>query len=112
MLITAYFFGSKSDVKERGDQVKSEHASSTNATTDSALPSIEIKTLPEDEIELAREYRLKEAKMFSFGKELFLYMLFLTLLTVVCYGNRSYHGYLITRNLEDTFNKFPRVSRY
>ena len=112
VLITAYFFGSKSDVKERGDQVKSEHASSTNATTDSALPSIEIKTLPEDEIELAREYRLKEAKMFSFGKELLLYMLFLTLLTVVCYGNRSYHGYLITRNLEDTFNKFPRVSRY
>lgn len=109
VLITAYFFGSKSDVKERGDQVKSEHASSTNATTDSALPSIEIKTLPEDEIELAREYRLKEAKMFSFGKELFLYMLFLTLLTVVCYGNRSYHGYLITRNLEDTFNKFPRA---
>ncbi|XP_068717189.1 polycystin-1-like protein 2 [Montipora capricornis] len=109
VLITAYFFGSKSDVKERGDQVKSEHASSTNATTDSALPSIEIKTLPEDEIELAREYRLKEAKMFSFGKELFLYMLFLTLLTVVCYGNRSYHGYLITRNLEDTFNEFPRA---
>ncbi|XP_068672930.1 polycystin-1-like protein 2 [Montipora foliosa] len=109
VLITAYFFGSKSDVKEIGDQVKSEHASYTNATTDSALPSIEIKTLPEDEIELAREYRLKEAKMFSFVKELFLYMLFLTLLTVVCYGNRSYHGYLITRNLEDTFNEFPRA---
>ncbi|XP_068717180.1 polycystin-1-like protein 2 [Montipora capricornis] len=109
VLITAYFFGSKSDVKERGDQVKSEHASSTNATTDSALSSIEIKTLPEDEIELASEYRLKEAKMFSFVKELCLYMLFLTLLTVVCYGNRSYHGYLVTRNLEDTFNKFPRA---
>lgn len=79
---------------------------------DLVLLSIEIKIFFEDEIELVREYWLKEVKMFLFVKELFFYMLFLILLMVVCYGNWSYYGYLIIRNFEDIFNEFFWVSRY
>ncbi|KAK2571916.1 Polycystin-2 [Acropora cervicornis] len=71
-----------------------------------ASQSMKMQPLHEEEIEQARRYRVKEAKMFSFGRELFLYLFFLTLLTIVCYGNRSYHGYLITNDLHDTYVNF------
>ena len=109
MSITAYFFGFKSESEKVDLSIQYEHALYVNATGDA---SQSMKMLPphEDEIEQARRYRVKEAKMFSFGRELFLYLLFLTLLTIVCYGNRSYHGYLITNNLHDTYVNFSLVS--
>lgn len=48
--------------------------------------------------------------MFSFGRELSLYLLFLTLLAIACYGNRSYHGYLITKNLQETYVNFSMAT--
>ena len=108
MSITAYFFGFKSESEKVDLSIHSEHASYVNATGD-ASQSMKLKPLHEDEIKQARRYRVKEAKMFSFGRELFLYLFFLTLSTIVCYGNRSYHGYLITNNLHDTYVNFTMV---
>ena len=71
--------------------------------------SIEVEILNEDELNNAREYQVKEAKMYSFARELVGYLLFLLLLTIVCYGNRSYHGYLMTKNIKDTFSNFSLV---
>ena len=109
MLITAYFFGFKSESEKVDLSIQSEHPSYVNATGD-ASQSMKMQPPHEDEIEQARRYRVKEAKMFSFSRELFLYMLFLTLSAIVCYGNRSYHGYLITNNLQDTYVNFSMVS--
>ena len=109
MLIMAYFFGFKSEWEEVDLSIHSEQASDVNATGD-ALQSMKVQPPHEDEIEQARRYLVKEAKMFSFGRELFLYLLFLTLLAIVCYGNRSYHGYLITKNLHNTYVNFSMVS--
>ena len=109
MSITAYFFGFKSESKKVDLSIHSEHASYANTTGD-ASQSMKMQPLHEEEIEQARRYRVKEAKMFSFGRELFLYLFFLTLLTIVCYGNRSYHGYLITNDLHDTYVNFSLVS--
>ena len=109
MSITAYFFGFKSESKKIDLSIQSEHASYINTTGD-ASQSMKMQPPHEEEIEQARRYRVKEAKMFSFGRELFLYLFFLTLLTIVCYGNRSYHGYLITNNLHDTYVNFSLVS--
>ncbi|XP_044184816.1 polycystic kidney disease protein 1-like 2 [Acropora millepora] len=105
MLIMAYFFGFKSELEKVDLSIQSEHASYVNARGD-ASQSMKVQPPHEDEIEQARRYLVKEAKMFSFGRELFLYLFFLTLLTIVCYGNRSYHGYLITNNLHDTYVHF------
>ena len=109
MSIAAYFFGFKSEWEEVDLSIHSEQASDVNATGD-ALQSMKVQPPHEDEIEQARRYLVKEAKMFSFGRELFLYLLFLTLLAIVCYGNRSYHGYLITKNLHNTYVNFSMVS--
>lgn len=66
-----------------------------------------IVEMPEEAVlEQAREYRVKEEKMYSFGRELLMYLLFLLLLTTVCYGNRSYHGYLMTKNIKDIFSNY------
>ena len=109
MLITAYFFGFKSESENVDLSIQPEHVSYVKATGD-ASQSMKMQPANEEEIEQARRYRVKEAKMFSFGRELFLYLFFLTLLTIVCYGNRSYHGYLITNNLHDTYVNFSLVS--
>ena len=109
MLIMAYFFGFKSELEKVDLSIQSEHASYVNARGD-ASQSMKVQPPHEDEISQARRYLVKEAKMFSFGRELFLYLFFLTLLTIVCYGNRSYHGYLITNNLHDTYVHFSLVS--
>ena len=71
--------------------------------------SVEVEIPNEDELNNAREYQVKEAKMYSFARELVRYLLFLLLLTIVCYGNRSYHGYLMTKNIKDTFSNFSLV---
>jgi len=109
MLIMAYFFGFKSESEKVDISIQSEHASCVNATGD-ASQSMKMQPPHEEEIEQARRYRVKEAKMFSFGRELSLYLLFLTLLAIACYGNRSYHGYLITKNLQETYVNFSMAT--
>ena len=72
--------------------------------------SVKVEMPKEDDLRLARENSTKEAKMFSFLRELLGYLLFLFLLIIVCYGSRSYHGYLMTMDLKDTLGNFSLVS--
>ena len=104
MIITACLFrGVSHSIKS------TQHVSTvTRQVDDSQRVNIEVPH--EEDLKLVREYRVKESKMYSFGKELVGYLLFLSLLTIVCYGNRSYHGYLMTKNIKDTFSNFSLVS--
>ena len=73
------------------------------------LQHITVKAPHEEELNKARNYRMKEEKATSFGRELAGYIFFLFLLIIVCYGNRSYHGFLMTKNLQDTLSEFSEV---
>ena len=110
MIVTACLFGNKTDTKEDSRSIKSHQQLSTENIHVDGLQSIEMDIPNDDELKRAREYRVKEAKMFSFGRQLVGYLLFLSLLMIVCYGNRSYHGYLMTKNVKDTFSNFSLVS--
>jgi len=108
IVLTACFF-SKNDSKVVNHHLKTEQQIPFENKEANHAASVEVEILNEDELNNAREYRVKEAKMYSFGRELVGYLLFLTLLTIVCYGNRSYHGYLMTKNIKDTFSNFSLV---
>ena len=109
MVITACLFADKQESEVESPPISDHQLSADTVQVDSSQ-SVKIDVPNDDELKLAREYQVKEAKMFSFGRELFGYLLFLSLLTIVCYGNRSYHGYLITKNLKNTFSNFSLVS--
>ena len=72
--------------------------------------NVQVEMPKEDELIRAREYRTKEIEMFSFLRELLGYLLFFFLLIIVCYGRRSYHGYLMTMDLKNTLGEFSLVS--
>ncbi|KAJ7340518.1 hypothetical protein OS493_003270 [Desmophyllum pertusum] len=109
MVVTAYFFSNK-EAEVINHQVKTDRKLFESTEVAGDTQSIKVDMPHEDELQRAREYRVKEAKMFSFVRELVGYLLFLLLLTIVCYGNKSYHGYLMTKNIQDTFSDFSLVS--
>ena len=111
MVITACLLGDKNDTEVISHPAKPEHQISMDTTPSQvdASQSVKVDVPHEDDLNLAREYRVKEAKMFSFFGELAGYLFFLSLLMIVCYGNRNYHGYLMTKNLKDTFSNFSLV---
>ena len=108
IVLTACFFR-KNDPKVVNHHTPTEQQIPFESKEVDDATSVEVEILNEDELKHAREYQVKEAKMFSFGRELVGYLLFLSLLTIVCYGNRSYHGYLMTKNIKDTFSNFSLV---
>lgn len=111
MVIAACLFGDKNEAEVVTHQTKTDQKlSNETAPQVDGSQVVKVDVPHEDDLKLAREYRVKEAKMFSFGRELVAYLLFLSLLTIVCYGNRSYHGYLMNKNLKDTFSNFSLVS--
>ena len=110
MVLTACFFSNRTEAEVGKHHMKTEQLSSLETKDVHDSQDITVEMPQQDVLERAREYRVKEAKMYSFGKELVGYLLFLLLLTIMCYGNRSYHGYLMTRNLKDTFSNFSLVS--
>ena len=57
-----------------------------------------------------RDYRKKVLKMYSTFKDLALFLLFVILLIIACYGNRKVARYQVTKSIQDTFNNFERVS--
>lgn len=109
IVLTACFFR-KNDPKVVNHHIKTEQQIPLETGTEvNDAKSVEVEMPNEDDLKHAKEYQIKESKMFSFGRELVGYLLFLTLLTIVCYGNRSYHGYLMTKNIKDTFSNFSLV---
>ena len=58
-----------------------------------------------------RDYRTKVLRMYSTFKDLALFLLFVILLMIVCYGNRKVARYRVTKGIQDTFDGFEEVSR-
>ena len=106
-------------VRHQGDKGKkptsstksSSDSQSTRTTSADDLQNIVVDIPEEEELNRARDYRKKEAKAFSFGRELAGFLFFLFLLMVVCYGNRNQHGYLIGKTLQDSLSDFPEVTQ-
>ena len=60
-------------------------------------------------LEAVRERTKKEAQLTSMVKKIVLHLVFLFLLAVVCYGNKSENRYLMTTGLINPTKKFPKV---
>ena len=58
-----------------------------------------------------RDYRTKVLKVYNTFKDLALFLLFVILLMIVCYGNRKVARYRVTKSIQDTFDGFEEVSR-
>ena len=69
----------------------------------------EVKWLKGEELEKARDFRLKLLEMFRTILEISFFLLFVILLMVVCYGNRKSSRFALTKTLEDTFSRFHLV---
>ena len=108
MVLTASLFRNNNETETVSHNSEGKLQSEIKSVSENQ--SVEVEMPKEGDLILAREYRTKEAKMFSFLRELLGYLLFLFLFIIVCYGSRSYHGYLMTMDLKDTFLDFSLVS--
>ena len=70
-------------------------------------PAIRANRLNKAEVICAREERLKEIKMWSIIREIFIYLCFLSLLYIVTYSNRDSNSFLQVNHLR----KYLRNSR-
>ena len=68
-------------------------------------------TLKLSEVEEMRKRQARKQNLSRYFLELFLYLIFVFLLMVVCYGNRNDHRYLMTKSLRDGLPKFSKVSK-
>ena len=60
------------------------------------------------DLDHVREERMKELKMSEILREIFSYLLFLWLLTVLSYGNRDPNAYYMQMNLKNEFINNPK----
>ncbi len=66
-------------------------------------PRIRANCLNEAELVCARYHRLKQIHMWSIIREIFLYLCFLSLLSVIVYSNRDFNSYLQVKHLRKYF---------
>jgi len=66
-------------------------------------PRIRANCLNEAELVCARYHRLKQIHMWSIIREIFLYLCFLSLLSVIVYSNRDSNSYLQVKHLRKYF---------
>lgn len=64
-----------------------------------------------DELEKARNFRAKVQGMYKVLAEITFFLIFVLLLMIVCYGNRSHARYLLTNSTEEAFVNFKVSSR-
>ena len=58
----------------------------------------------------AKDFKVKEKKMFKFIKELTFLLLFVLLLMIVCYGDKNEHRFQLADTTEKSFQTFDQVS--
>ena len=56
-----------------------------------------------------RKRQAKKQNLWRFFVELFVYLIFVFLLLVMCYGSRNDHRYLMTKSIRDGLPKFHKV---
>lgn len=71
----------------------------------------EFHPLTEQNKSTQKDLRTKEKGFMNVAKDIFLYLVFLVLLCVVCYGARTRHGYLLSTALKNDFPKFDKVKQ-
>ena len=79
----------------------------TNSFTKLSHPAADLK---EKDLEVAREFAIKEKKMFSIFREIVSFLIFLVLLSIVCYGAKTKHGYMMSKATKESISKFSKVS--
>ena len=89
-------------------ELHSERDDSSRISTD-FLRDDSKRRLKRYKLEAVREQTKKEAQLTSMVKKIVLHVVFLFLLAVVCYGNKSENRYLMTTGLINPTKKFPKV---
>ena len=67
-------------------------------------------TMKLSEVEKMRKREAKKQNLSRFFVELFVYLIFVFLLMVVCYGSRNDHRYQMTKSIRDGLPHFDKVS--
>ena len=61
------------------------------------------------EVEEMRRQQARKQNISRFFVELFVYLIFVFLLLVVCYGNRNDHRYMMAKSIKDGIPAFEKV---
>ena len=64
------------------------------------------------EVEEMRRSQARKQNFSRFFVELFIYLIFVFLLMVVCYGSRNEHRYMMTKSIKDELPDFEKVSKF
>ena len=62
------------------------------------------------QLERSRKNRLRESYMFKALRKIVSYIIYLTILVVVCYGARSEHGFRMTASVSEVFGNLNKAS--
>lgn len=65
--------------------------------------------ISQDKIEHCRKYRVIERKTSNFIRDIVFSCIFLVLLMIVCYGEKSEHRYRMVKSMENGFTKIDKV---
>ena len=82
---------------------------STLEETPQLSPKESLWKLEISKVEGMRKRQAKKLKISRFFVELFVYSMFVFILMVVCYGNKDYHRYLLTKSVSDGLAGFHKV---
>ncbi|CAF4847179.1 unnamed protein product, partial [Rotaria sp. Silwood2] len=69
-----------------------------------------MNRLNKNELANARQYRLKEIRMWSIIREFFIYLTFLTLICIIAYSNCEYNSFLQVHHLRKYFFNSKQIS--
>ena len=98
------------------DEIDSTQISNSDPNDNNAESAIHSLSAPANpigkDLEAAREFATKERKIFTIVKDTIGYLIFLTLLTIVCYGTRTKYGYLMSKAVKESTPKFSKVRLY
>lgn len=68
-----------------------------------------VEVPPTEELEIARDIATKTSAMKRVIMEYLLYLLFILLLFIVCYGNRDTNRFMVTNSIKSMIPKFEKV---
>ena len=79
---------------------------------EAAEEEVEIPNpLSKRQLRRARNTRMREMYMYTALRNIVAYILYLLILSIVCYGGRSKHGYLMTSSMKNTFGELNTVRK-
>jgi hypothetical protein len=76
------------------------------------VPCRKVEMPPEEDLAIARDNATKKSAMKRVLIEYILYLLFVMLLLIVCYGNRDTNRFMVTNSLQSIAPNFNKVTFY